>query len=241
MSEHTFHGRKVVKPGAALKAFRAKKGWSLAELSRHTGLPISSLSKVENDKMDLTLDKLLRISVALETDIAGLFTPVESTLAAAGSGGRRAVTRAGEGELVDTPIGQYRYVAYDLINKRAIPIIMTVTARSLDEFGEFNRHPGEEFILVLQGELALYTDKYMPINLKKGDSLYFDSDMGHAYVCVGDSPCQILSVCVPPEGTTLKEIEHKLPRQSSVGKAAEAPAPARKAEAKRPRDARPKD
>ena len=66
MPEHVLKGRTLVRPGAALKALRTEKGWSLAEVSRRTGMPISSLSKVENDKMELTLDRLMRISVALE-------------------------------------------------------------------------------------------------------------------------------------------------------------------------------
>ena len=45
---------------------------------------------------------------------------------------------------------------------------------------------------MLDGELALYTDTYTPAHLRKGDSIYFDSKMGHAYVAVGDEACRIL-------------------------------------------------
>src|SRR3546814_3333393 len=65
---------------------------------------------------------------------------------------------------------------------------------SIEEFGEFHRHDGEEFVYVLDGELAFYSDSYTPAYLKAGDSIYFDSGMGHAYVAVGDVPCRILSV-----------------------------------------------
>jgi transcriptional regulator with XRE-family HTH domain len=196
-------------PGAALKALRVERGWSLAEVSRRTGMPVSSLSKIENDKMDLTLDKLLRISVALETDLAGLFTPPSPPYSQGESSGRRSITRAGEGKSIETPIGHYRYLAYELLNKHSIPIIIDVTAKSLEEFGEFNRHPGEEFLYVIDGELDLYTSVYLPVNLKKGDCTYFDSNMGHAYVAVGDAPCRILSICVAPESELLKLIEGK--------------------------------
>jgi hypothetical protein len=163
-------------------------------------MPISSLSKVENDKMELTLDRLMRISVALEADIAGLFTPPSAQYAQAEASGRRALTKANEGKVVDTPVGRYHYLAYEMLNKHSIPIIIDVTARSLEAFGEFNRHPGEEMVLVLEGELDLYTSLYLPANLKTGDSMYFDSNMGHAYVAAGDGPCRILSICIAPEG-----------------------------------------
>jgi transcriptional regulator with XRE-family HTH domain len=199
MSEHMLSGRGLVRPGAALKALRTEKGWSLAELSQRTGMPISSLSKVENDKMELTLDRLMRISVALEADLPGLFTPPRAQYAQAEATGRRSLTRANEGKIVDTPIGRYHYLAYEMLNKASLPIVIDVTARSLEEFGEFNRHPGEELLLVLEGELDLYTSLYVPANLKVGDSLYFDSSMGHAYVAVGEGPCRILSICIAPE------------------------------------------
>lgn len=207
--KHVLNGRPLVKPGAALKAIRVERGWSLTEVSKRTGLPLSSLSKIENDKMDLTLDKLLRITVALETDIAGLFAAPSPPYSQGEVSGRRSITRAGEGKAIETHIGRYRYLAHELLNKHSIPIIIDVTAKSLEEFGEFNRHLGEEILFVIEGELDLYTDLYLPVNLKKGDCMYFDSNMGHAYIAAGSEPCRILSVCVAPESELLKLIEGK--------------------------------
>ena len=215
-AEHSKNARTTIRPGAALKALRLKKGWSLAEVSRRSGLPTSSLSKVENDKMELTLDKLLRVSTALDTDLAHLFTQASAPPAAPQPGGRRSITLAGEGKLLESPIGHYRYLAYELLNKQSIPMTIEVTARSLEEFGEFNRHPGEELVFVLEGALDLYTTTYLPVSLEKGDSVYFDSSMGHAYVAVGDSPCRILCVCVAPQAELLKLIEAKPPQRTKA-------------------------
>jgi len=209
MIEHILNGRPLIKPGAALKTLRAQRGWSLAEVSQRTGLPVSSLSKIENGKMELTLEKLLRISVALETDIAGLFTPPSAPYPQSESSGRRSLTRKDEGKRIDSPIGTYHYLAYELLNKGSIPMIIDVTAKSLEEFGEFNRHPGEELVYIVEGELDLYTTTYLPARLKAGDSLYFDSNMGHAYVAVGEQSCRILSVCIAPAAELLKFIEGK--------------------------------
>jgi transcriptional regulator with XRE-family HTH domain len=209
MADHQFKGRQPVRPGAALKALRLERGWSLAELSSRTGMPVSSLSKVENDKMQLTLEKLIRVSVALEVDPAGLFAPPSGQFTHKEASGRRSITRKGEGKAVDSAIGSYRYLAHDLLNKRAVPLTLDVTARSLEAFGEFNRHAGEEMIYVLEGELELYTDTYVATHLKAGDSIYFDSDMGHAYVAVGEGPCRILSICIPPEADLIRLLEMK--------------------------------
>jgi transcriptional regulator with XRE-family HTH domain len=210
MSDSGSKPRPIVRPGAALKALRLERGWSLAEVSRRSGLPVSSLSKVENNKMELTLDKLMRVSVALDADMAGLFAAPSSQFAPMESNGRRSITRTNDAKTIETHIGRYRYLAYELLNKHSIPMTIDVTAKSLEEFGEFNRHPGEEFLYVLEGELDLYTDTYLPANLKTGDSIYFDSNMGHAYIAVGNKPCRILSICIAPESELIKFMEGKI-------------------------------
>ena len=55
----------MVTPGVALKSLRTGKGWTLADIARKTGIPVSTLSKVENGKTELTMDRMLCISVAL--------------------------------------------------------------------------------------------------------------------------------------------------------------------------------
>jgi len=207
MAQQTEVSRALVAPGSTLKSLRIDRGWTLADVSERTGIPTSTLSKVENGKTDLTMDRLLRISVALDVNIADLLgTPVMEH-AAGGGRSRRSITRAGEGKVVNSPYGQYCYHAQDLLEKRVSPIVTEIAARSLDEFGEYHRHAGEEYLLVLEGELAFYTDTYSPVYLKAGESIYFDSDMGHAYVAAGESACRLLLICIPPENGVIQLME----------------------------------
>jgi quercetin dioxygenase-like cupin family protein len=74
-------------------------------------------------------------------------------------------------------------------------MIIDVQVRSIEEFGELMRHPGEEYALVLEGQCEFHCDLYAPALMGVGDSIYFDGLMGHAYVAVGDGPCRILSIC----------------------------------------------
>jgi transcriptional regulator with XRE-family HTH domain len=190
--------RARIRPGATIKSLRQRRGWSLAEVSRRTGLSVSSLSKVESGRMDFTLDKLRRLSMALETDIAQLIAPEGARPVHGEPGGRRSVTRSGEGKVIETASGRYRYLADDLLNTRSVPMVIEVTARSLEEFGGLNHHPGEEFLFVLGGRLDLYTSAYLPVHLRTRDAMYFDGNMGHAYVAIGNEPCRVLSVCIAP-------------------------------------------
>jgi transcriptional regulator with XRE-family HTH domain len=183
--------------GLSLRELRKQRGMTLAEASALAELPVSTLSKIENNRMSVSYDKMLRICRALGIDIAQLFSGEPSVAARTGPvpGGRRSITRAGSGYAIDTPNYGHLYPAADLLNKRITPIIADVKARSLQEFGELVRHAGEEYAYVLEGTVDLYTDLYAPLRLEKGDSVYFDSGMGHAYVAVNDGPCRVLSIC----------------------------------------------
>jgi mannose-6-phosphate isomerase-like protein (cupin superfamily) len=111
---------------------------------------------------------------------------------------RRSVNRAGDGQILDTPMQLLRYLSVDLTNKQFAPIIGEIKAHSLQEAGEFHRHHGEEFIFVVSGELELHSESYTPLRLRAGDSVYFDSGMPHAYVAAGKERCKILSICTAP-------------------------------------------
>ena len=197
----------VAKPGAALRAFRRQQGWTLASVSQKTGLPVSTLSRIETDQISPTYDQLSKLSSGLSIDMAQLLSgdmegakPVQTA--------RRSVNRAGEGQILDTPLQSLRYLSVDLTHKQFAPIIGEIKARSLEEAGEFHRHEGEEFVFVVSGELELHSESYAPLRLAAGDSVYFDSGMAHAYVAVGKERCKILSICTAPfENIAIKRAE----------------------------------
>lgn len=183
-------------PGSVLRQVRSEKGLTLSEVSKRTGLPVSTLSKVETGKMSLSYEKLLRISKGLDIDIARLFMQSGPDPAApAQITGRRTIARAGTAPTIRTATYTYEYPAAELLRKSLNPMVIDVKVRSIDEFGEFMRHPGEEFAIVLEGTVDFHCDLYAPARLEVGDSIYFDGGMGHAYVAVSDGPCRILSVC----------------------------------------------
>ena len=199
------------KPGAVLKSLRLANGWTLSDVSRMTGLPVSTLSKVENDKMSLSYDKLARISRGLAIDIGLLFSPEGAAAPLSLLTGRRSIARAGEGRLIETETYEHIYPAADLLNKRFVPIIAEIRARSLSEFGELIRHSGEEYAFVLEGTVELHTDLYAPVTLKAGDSIYFDSGMGHAYVSAGPGPCRVLAICSGEESQLIAALGQEPP------------------------------
>jgi len=189
-------------PGATIRALRLDKGLTLAQVSERTGLAISTLSKLEKGHVSLSYDKLMLISKALAVDMASLVDPKAQAPRASGiAAGRRIVHRAGEGQLVETHSYRQSYLATELLNKQMTPIFVELRARTLDEFkaefGDLIRHPGEEFAWVLEGEVDFHSEVYAPLRLRVGDSVYFDSEMGHAYLKAADGPCRLIATCAP--------------------------------------------
>ena len=170
--------RAAARPGTALRALRMQRGWTLAEVSRRTDLPISTLSKIENDRVSLTYDKLARISTGLGVDISQLFAPQIVGMPGSMVNGRRSVTLSGQGSVIETENYGHTYPAADFLNKRFVPVIAELYTRTLAEFGEMIRHSGEEWAYVL----------------------------GHAYLAGEAGPCRVLSICSGPESQLMEAV-----------------------------------
>ena len=193
-------------PGDHIRGVRKRLGLTLSDVSSRTGMAVSTLSKLEKGHVSLSYDKLLLLSKGLGVDMAELLAEAPGRAAApeGGGSGRRVVQRAGEGQAVDTQSYRQIYLATELLNKRFTPLIAEMHARTLDEFkaefGDLIRHPGEEFAYVLEGEIAFHSEHYAPVILKPGDSIFFDSGMGHAYLKAADGPCRLVAACASRNG-----------------------------------------
>src|ERR1700743_2071005 len=206
LAAHDQTARNAARPGAALKALRMQRGWTLAEVSTRTDLPVSTLSKIENDRMSLSYDKLARISSGLGVDISQLFMPQVVGMPGATVNGRRSVTLSGQGQAIETDNYSHVYPAADFLHQRLVPVIAELQARTIEEFGEMIRHPGEEYAYVLEGVVEFHSELYAPLTLRKGDSLYFDSGPGHASLAADPGPCRVLSICSGPESQVMEAV-----------------------------------
>ena len=181
--------------GTVMKSIRARNGWTLKEMSAKSGIPVSTLSKVEHDRLTLSYDKLQQLSQRLSIRMSDLFAEDEGDTTPRVTG-RRSVGTIDQAVRVTTDNYDYHYLCTDLRQKRMIPIITRIRAHSAREFGELVRHHGEEFIYVLEGEIEIHTEFYDPVTLKTGQGIYLDSSMGHAYVVAeGFEEALVLGVC----------------------------------------------
>jgi transcriptional regulator with XRE-family HTH domain len=212
--------------GELLKGLRARNGWTLKEMSERSGIPVSTLSKVEHDRLTLTYDKLQQLSQRLRIRMAELFAePGDSDLAAVTA--RRSIGKLDRAIRVTTPNYDYHYLCTELRRKRMIPLITAIRAKSLAEFGELVRHPGEEFVFVLTGRIEVHTEFYDPVVLEEGESIYIDSNMGHAYLAApGCDEATTIGICSSAEEDLMTSLlglhggdQADLPAPANEGKA----------------------
>ena len=181
--------------GSLMRGLRLRNHWTLKEMSERTGIPLSTLAKVEHDRLTLTYDKLLQLSQRLNLRMSDLFSEADGG-ADAPITARRSIGRLSNAIRVNTPNYEYFYMCPELRRKRMVPTVTRIRARSVEEFGELVHHPGEEYIYVLQGPVEIHTEFYEPIVLQTGESIYIDSTMGHAYVAPkGHDEALVLGVC----------------------------------------------
>lgn len=180
--------------GTLLKALRGREGWTLKQMSERSGIPVSTLSKIEHDRLSLTYDKLQDLSRRLGLRMSELFAE-GSDDATLGVTARRSIGDLEHSLRVETPNYDYHYLCTELRRKRMVPVITKIRAHSSEEFGELVRHKGEEFIFVLSGTVVVQTEFYDPVSLNRGQCLYIDSSMGHAYLAAKDcKEAEVLAV-----------------------------------------------
>lgn len=180
--------------GPRVRGLRSHKGWTLDNAAKATGLARSTLSKIENGQMSPTYDALIKLANGLGVDISELFEPHTPEASNVAGSGRRSITRAGQGQRLDTTLYQHLLLCNDLSNKRMTPFHSTITARATSDFADWDRHPGEELVYVLQGQVELHTEFYQPEKLGVGDCAYLDSRMGHRLISIGRRDATVLWV-----------------------------------------------
>ena len=176
--------------GARVRDLRKARDWTLEQAAKQAGIARSTLSKIENGQMSPTYDALKKLAVGLQISVPQLFTPPQAERV----NGRMSVTKDGQGNHQATATYEHELLAETLVKKQMLPYRARVRARSMDEFDGWVRHDGEEFLYVLTGVITLYTEFYEPIEMRRGDSAYYDATMGHNVVSTSPEDAMILWV-----------------------------------------------
>jgi transcriptional regulator with XRE-family HTH domain len=186
--------------GAMVRDIRKRREMTLERLSELTGISISSLSRIENTRLGMTIEKVEMLAHALKVSPETLVSRNRR-----GRGGARAAhpARPGAGAarfMVDRARERHasrdrelnmEYL-FDRDTERSLDCLhLTVEAVNIWD-SEFVRHPGEKIIYIISGAVVVYCENQSPIVLEKGDSLYMDAYVWHSIVAVNDRQAEVL-------------------------------------------------
>jgi transcriptional regulator with XRE-family HTH domain len=167
--------------GAHVHRLRRSHGLGLAALAEATGVSASMLSAIERAEKAPTVVVLSKIADGLGMTLAQLLADVEPD--------RVIIRRAGDHDVIDEPGGWQRTVLTPVVPGVGFEWIRTTLPAGCDA-GTYPAYaPGShEFIHVETGTLDLTVDATVH-ELQAGDTLYFPSDVDHAYANPGTTSC----------------------------------------------------
>ncbi|WP_019573029.1 helix-turn-helix domain-containing protein [Curvibacter lanceolatus] len=191
--------------GQRLRQARKQKGWTLAQVAERSGVSITTISRAERGQLALGYDNFAALGQALQMDMGSMFAKADDATAPqqpAPSPLQQGpvLTRAGQGVVYQGPAFAYEFLGTQAVGKKMIPTLGTVHARRITGPQDFARHPGEEFVYVLSGAIEVHFEDGQCLPLSRGDSLYFDSRLGHAYVSVSRQLAKVIGVVTDESG-----------------------------------------
>lgn len=181
-----------VQLGLRLREHRKARRLTLKDLSGRSGVALSTLSKMELGQMSVSYEKLAAVARALSLDVGQLL----DARAAAPAGAAPVVvwSEAGGAPAYSSGNYDYRMLATGFPGKRMTPLHGRILARERDQFPDFVRHPGQEFVTVLSGRVRIEFETGEKIEVGRHESAYFDSGVGHIYLSLGRADAQVLVV-----------------------------------------------
>ncbi len=170
--------------GQRLRQVRKTRQLTLKQLSEASGVPVSTLSKMELAQVSVSYEKLAAAARALNVDIALLLraggtvaAPAPVTVVV-----DSLPTAAG----YSTGTYDYHPIAGDFPERRMTPAYARIIARERGQFDDFIRHPGQEFAVVLSGRVRIEFETGEAVSIGPQETAYFDSQVGHIYLSESD-------------------------------------------------------
>jgi XRE family transcriptional regulator, regulator of sulfur utilization len=159
--------------GEQLRQVRKARQLSLAEVADGTGISASFLSLVEKERSDITIGRLVRLIEFYGISITDL-------LPGSTASGYPEIVRPEERRLLHSPAeGIDVHLLSADTRHQMMP--MQVEFEPGAQLAEYGRHAGEEWLIVVEGELRLELEGATPQILGPGDSAYYPAERPHLF------------------------------------------------------------
>lgn len=183
--------------GGKIKQIREIKKVSLEELAERSGIEISMVQRIEQEKNIPSLAPLVKIARALGVRLGTFLDDSDSY--------GPVVVRSGEyhkGSRFTSQSSESREhlnffsLAFDKAGRNMEPFIVDIEPGLQSDY-MLSSHEGEEFIYVLDGGIEINYGKEV-YKLGKGDSIYLDSIVLHNVHAGNNQSARILAVVYAP-------------------------------------------
>lgn len=176
--------------GARLRALRSARGLSVRSVAETIGISPSFLSLVETGKSDITIGRLTRLVGFYGISLIDLLPDQPDSDA-------RTVRKNEQRPLHSTSEGIDFALLVPDTRRAMMPQLITFAPGA--KLAEYGRHPGEEWVHVLEGELLLEFEGDSSLVLAAGDSAYYSSTNPHSFANASSTE-HLTVVCVdtPP-------------------------------------------
>lgn len=184
------------KVGARIRRLREAKSLSLEDLSARSGLSIDFLQEVEEDNVYPSLGPLLKIARVLGIRLGTLLDDqISQDPLIVRLGDRKEELTMLKGK--DKPVAlKFHSLGRGKTDRHMEPFYIEILPEPAED-KKLSSHEGEEFIIVLSGEVEIFYGQETCI-LKQGDSIYYNSVIPHYVSCRGPR-AEIYAVLYFPE------------------------------------------
>jgi len=169
-----------------MKRLRKKNKISMEALARETGYDADYLESVESGDRRPPVSAIIRISDALDVD-SGTFLSAEN---------KTSMKKKAESYDKREKAYSYKALTPGARSKHMKAFQVTIDPESEHE-GVAYQHEGEEFIYVLEGRLDIKVGSKKH-NLKKGQSIHFNSNLVHKLHNPGKKKTELIVVVYTP-------------------------------------------
>ncbi len=170
--------------GQRISRLRKERGLTLQQVSKGAGLTPSFLSRLERDKVNISVANLRKIARFFGVDMTYFFEVREDMEPVR-------VVKVGEGTVTEAPFGVIQTLLPSGGSRRIN--VRKVVIRPGQQVTETFNHLGEEVAYVLSGEVVYVTDDRETV-LGAGDLAYYRTTSPHRWENRGSTEATLLLV-----------------------------------------------
>lgn len=194
---------KIKEIAQRIKALREIVGKTPAEMAALTDTSEDEYLRLESGESDFSFTFIYKCAQSFNVDVTDILKGSSPTLSSF------SVTKKGEGLPIVRRKGfNYNNLAPLFKNKVAEPFIVSAKYNEAEANQpiKLGTHEGQEFDLILKGQLKVQIDDHVEI-IGEGDSIYYNSGTPHGMVAYGGD-CEFLAVVINVQG---KAYEYRPP------------------------------